>query len=77
MLKCQKKLQQAAWYFEKAELWKDAALLYRRDKYFDKAGECFAKHGDVKAACLCWKKAGTLERHNIGKETWKKVMGKK
>ncbi|MFC1723951.1 hypothetical protein ACFL0V_07480, partial [Nanoarchaeota archaeon] len=76
MLKRNKKLQQAGWYFEKAELWKDAALCYRRDKFFDKAGECFHKHGDMKSACRMWKKSGTLERHNIGKDTYKKIMKK-
>ena len=77
MLKRNKKLQQAGWYFEQAESWKDAALCYRKDKLYDKAGECFAKQGDLKTALRCWKKAGSLERHNIGKETWKKVMSKK
>ncbi len=76
MLKRQKKLQQAAWYFEQAGEWKQAALLYRRDKYHDKAGECFARHGDLKSAALQWKKAGTLEKHNIGKDVYKRMMRK-
>lgn len=76
MLKAQKKFQQAAWYFEKAGFWKDAAILYRRERYDDKAGECFARHGDLRSAVKCWKKAGTLEQHNIGKDTYRNIMSK-
>ena len=77
MLKSQKKFQQAGWYFEQARLWKEAALAYRRDKLFDKAGDCFAEHGDMRSAVRCWKQAGTLEKHNIGRETYRNIMSKK
>ncbi len=77
MLKSKKMLQQAGWYFEQAAFWKDAAMCYRRDKYFDKAGVCFEKSGDLKSAARCFKKAGTLEAHNISKEQYKKIIKKK
>ncbi len=77
MLKRAKKFQQAGWYFEQAGLWRDAALCYRREKLYDKAGDCFAQHGDLRSAFRSWKKAGTLDKHNVGDALWKKVMSGK
>jgi len=68
--------QRAAWYFEQGGEWMNAAKLYKRLKLHDKSGECFQKCGDMKSAVLQWKKAGTLEKHNIGEQTFKNFLKK-
>jgi hypothetical protein len=51
-----------------------AARLYTKAKLPDKAGECFEKAGEMKHAVKQWKKAGTLEKHNVGKQTYSNIM---
>ncbi len=76
MLAKQNDPQRAAWYFEQAEQWVKAAAKYKKAKLPDKAGTCYEKAGHMKQAVQQWKKAGTLEQHNIGKQTYQNIMSK-
>jgi tetratricopeptide (TPR) repeat protein len=68
--------QRAAWYFEQANMWDKAAKLYKRLKLHEKSGDCFQKCGDMKSAVAQWKKAGSLEKHNIGEQTLRNILNK-
>jgi tetratricopeptide (TPR) repeat protein len=71
-----KEPQRAAFYYEKAEEWLSAARMYKKAKLFDKAGNCYAQGGLLKNAVKLWKKAGTLEKHNIGEQTMENILRK-
>ena len=71
-----KQPQKAAWYYELAEEWLSAARMYKKSKLHDKAGECYARVDMLKMAVKQWKKAGTLEKHNIGKQVMEKILRK-
>ena len=66
----------AAWYYEQSDEWLKAARMYKKQKLHDKAGECYEKAGMMKLAVKEWKNAGTLEKHNIGAQTLKNILGK-
>ncbi|MBW2964280.1 soluble NSF attachment family protein [Candidatus Woesearchaeota archaeon] len=68
--------QRAGFYYEQAEEWLPAARAYKKAKLHDKAGECYAKAGYLKLAVQQWKKAGTLERHNVGPQTMENILRK-
>jgi tetratricopeptide (TPR) repeat protein len=70
-------LNRAALYFEKSSEWLSAAKLYKKAKVHDKAGECFKLAGDMKSAVIEWRKAGTLEKHNIGPQTAYNILHRK
>jgi len=71
-----KQPQKAAWYYEKADEFLDAARMYKKAKLHDRAGSCYAKAGMLKMAVQQWKKAGTLEQHNIGEQTLSNILRK-
>ncbi len=71
-----KQPQKAAWYYEKAEEWLPAARMYKKSRLHDKAGQCYAKAKMLKMAVQQWKKAGTLEKYNIGEQTMSNIMRK-
>ncbi|NQU79681.1 hypothetical protein HQ545_07990 [Candidatus Woesearchaeota archaeon] len=71
-----KQYQKAAWYYEQAEEWIQAARMYKKSKIPDQAGSCYVKAGMMKMAVKEWKKAGTLEQHNIGKQMMKEILRK-
>jgi tetratricopeptide (TPR) repeat protein len=66
--------QRAAWYYEQSEQWLKAARAYKKAKLHDKAGECYAHAGLMKMAVQQWKKAGTLEKHNVGEQTLRNIL---
>lgn len=68
--------QKAAFYYEQAEEYLPAARAYKKAKLHDKAGECYEKAGYMKLAVQQWKKAGTLERHNVGPQTMENILRK-
>lgn len=71
-----KQPDRAAWYYEQAEEWLPAARMYKKAKLHDKAGECYTKAGMLKMAVKQWKKAGTLEKHNIGEQVMQQILRK-
>jgi tetratricopeptide (TPR) repeat protein len=68
--------QRSAWYYELAQEWVRSARMYKRAKLYDKAGECYQKANFMKLAVQQWKKAGTLEQHNIGEQMLQNIMNK-
>ncbi|MFC1742104.1 hypothetical protein ACFL3V_06220 [Nanoarchaeota archaeon] len=71
-----KEPQRAAFYYEQAKEWLPAARMYKKAKMHDKAGVCYAGGGLLKNAVKMWKKAGTLEKHNVGEQTMENIMRK-
>lgn len=71
-----KQPQKAAWYYEQAGEFIHAARMYKKAKLHDKAGSCYVKAGMMKMAVQQWKKAGTLEKHNIGPQVMEQIMRK-
>jgi tetratricopeptide (TPR) repeat protein len=68
--------QKAAWYYEQAEEWLPAARMYKKAKLFDQAGNCYVKAKMMKNAVKMWKKADTLEKHNVGEQMMEQIMRK-
>ena len=68
--------QRAAFYYEQADEFIHAARMYKKAKLHDKAGSCYVKAGMMKMAVQQWKKAGTLEKHNIGPQVMEQIMRK-
>lgn len=73
----QGKFQEAGWYFELAKQFKHAAVQYKKGKYFDKAGDCYKEANEMHSAVMLWKKAGTLDRKDIGTQLIEKYSAKK
>ncbi len=71
-----KQPQKAAWYYEQAAEYIHAARMYKKAKLHDRAGSCYVKAGMMKMAVAQWKKAGTLEKHNIGPQVMEQIMRK-
>ena len=68
--------QRAAWYYEQAEEFIHAARMYKKARLFDKAGTCYLKAGMMKMAVEQWKRAGTLEQHDIGPQVMEQILRK-
>jgi tetratricopeptide (TPR) repeat protein len=71
-----KQSEKAAWYYEQAGEWLQAARMYKKSKLHDKAGNCYAQAGMMKLAVKEWKKAGTLLQHNVTESAMQRILSR-